>query len=824
MVFGQLEICAQSDLVKTDTLSIKTKAGIESPIEYSASDSMVLDLPGKKVFLYGNSHVHYDDINLTAEFIMVNFFTKEIFAKAYKDSSRKWVNRPRFSDSKDQFTSDSMKYNFESKCALVFNARTVQGDAFVFGEKTYKDPSNQTFIKNARYTTCSDSSDPHFYILAKKFKIIPGKQVVTGPANLIIANVNTPFVIPFGFFPLQKGQARGLIFPTYGETQDRGFYLRNLGYYFPINSFFDLAITGDFYFRGSYGFHLNSNYVKRYKFRGNIGFDYVVNKFGEAENGISVSKDYFVKWNYSLDPKARPGHYFNANVNYQSGNYNRNNSFQQQSIIQSTIQSTVNYRTSFFNDNLNISTGSRIVQNLGRQEVDLTLPELSINVPRITPFKNINTKYKALKTIGLSYNGDLRNSVVMKQKNIAPALGLESNPNHISIQDSLRNGIIHSVPLTASLKLLKYFQLNSNLAYQEYWYLKSIEKSWDSVNDTLLYKQTNGFNRASSLRGGLSLNTQLFGLAQFRNGKLEAIRHVLTPSLNFGFSPNMQTQKNGYRTVQTSDTTFENYSLYSNTGLGVPSGGQEASIGFSFNNNIEIKVRKYTDTGTVSKKVKLIEMLSVSFNHNFLADSFKWSSLAFNGRSTLLNGKIAINYNWSIDPYQYKYRRLNELIILNKQSIGRLTNAGMSMSTNLNPQARKTKTSNLGTAQELMMINNYPQFYVDFTIPWSLALNYNFQFSQINPHSKSHINQSVTFNGDLKLSDNWKIGYASGYDFVNKELTLTKIDLFRDLHCWEFSFGWIPIGFRRSFDFTIRVKSSTLQDLKLNRRNFWFDN
>lgn len=825
MVFGQLELLAQTDTVKTDTLSVKLKSGIEVPIEYSADDSMVLDLPGKKVYLYGNAKVHYEEINLDAGFIMVDFNSKDVFAKAYKNSEGIMVHRPHFMDTKDQFTSDSMKYNFDTKKALVFNARTTQGEGYVFGEKTYKDPDNNTYIKNARYTTCNDSVHPHFYILAKKFKIIPGKQVVTGPANLVLAEINTPLIIPFGFFPLQKGQAKGVIFPTYGETQDRGFYLRNLGYYLPLNKFFDLAVTGDFYFRGSYGFHINSNYAKRYKFRGNLGFDYVHNRFGEEETGISISNDYVLKWNYTMDPKVRPGQSFNANVNYMSGNYNRNNSIQQQSIIQSTVQSTVNYRTSFLNNNLNLSAGSRITQNLGREEVDLTLPELNINVPRITPFQNMNTRSKALKSLGLSYNGDIRNSVLMKQKNLGPAIGFEKNPENINIFDSLNNGMTHSIPLSASIKLFKYFQLNPNISYTEYWYLKSIEKMWDAGRDTLLTKQTLGFDRASSIQGGIGINTTLFGLAQFKKGKLQAIRHVVTPSINFGFRPNMQTYKNGYRQVQSDAAgTIQQYSIFSNTGLGHPSGGKEGSIGFNVNNNIELKVRKQTDTGIVSKKIKLIEMLNISASHNFLADSFKWSNLGFNGRSSLFKGKVGINYNWTIDPYKYTTRRTNELIIMDKQSLGRLTNFGLSMGTNLNPQARKPKTSNNASLQELAMINNYPQFYVDFNIPWSLALNYNFYYSKPNPHKANQITQSITFNGDLKLSENWKVAVGSGYDFKTKELAVTKIDLHRDLHCWEFSFGWIPTGFRRSFDFTIRVKSSTLQDLKLNRRNFWFDN
>lgn len=827
LTFGQWIANAQSDTRKTDTLSIapNTSGGMDFPIDYSADDSITLDLPGKKVYLYGNARVHYDDINLDAGYIMVDFNTRDIIARPFKDSTGNYTHKPHFADTKDQFTSDSMKYNFNNKHALVYNARTVQNDGFIYGEKTYKDETNQTYVRNARFTTCNDTTHPHFYILTKKLKIIPQKQVITGPANLVIAEVNTPLIIPFGFFPILKGQARGIIFPTYGENDNQGFFLRNLGYYIPVSKYFDLALTGDLFFRGGFGFHLNSNYARRYRFRGNLGFDYVRNRFIQNETQVTISNDYTLRWTYTMDQKARPGKNFSANVRYQSNNYNKNNSQQQQDIIQSTIQSTLNYSSSFLQNNLNMSTGLRIIQNIGREEVDLSFPELNLSVPRITPFGNLNIRNKGIKTIGLSYNGDVRNSVVMKQKNLGPAMGLENNPEGINIFDSLQNSIVHSIPLSASFKVFKYFQMNPGISYTEYWYFRSRLKYWDSVRDTLLSINENGFGRASMMNANVNLNTILFGMAQFKKGPVQAIRHVFTPSISVNFRPDMEVGSKGYRKVQvdTSGKT-ENYSIYSGNGSGYPSGGKQAALGFNLNNNLEMKLRRQTDTGMVSKKVKLIEMLNVSGAYNFLADSFGWSVLAFNGRSTLFNGKLAVNYNWSLDPYQFTTRRINRMVIADKASLGRLTNAGLSFGTNLNPQARKPKSSPGATEQELSMINNYPQHFVDFSIPWSLQLNYNFVYSHINPALKRDFNQSITFNGDLKLTENWKIAFASGYDFKNKELSVTKIDMFRDLHCWEFSFGWIPVGFLRSYTFTIRVKSSTLQDLKLNRRNFWFDN
>ncbi|MCC6720967.1 MAG: LPS-assembly protein LptD [Bacteroidia bacterium] len=820
LVFAQLIVHAQSKKTISDTIKLNKNDNLEFQVDYSADDSVILDLPNKTVYLYGNAKVAYGSINLDAGFIKVNFETKELIAKPIYDNIKKPIHFPHFSDGSDQFTSDSMKYNFSSKKALVYNTRTTQGEGFVFGEKTYKDPYNNTYVKHARYTTCDDSLNPHFYILANKFKVIPNKQLVTGPANLVIAGINTPLFIPFGFFPLQKGQKRGIIFPTYGETQDRGFYLRNFGYYIPIGKYFDLSATADFYFRGSYGFHLSSNYAKRYKYRGNVGFEFIHNKFGEAETGIIISDDYNIRWNYSMDAKAHPGQYFNASVNYQSPKYNRNNTFQQQTIAQSTIQSTINYRTSLFKNNFNVSTGMRIIQNLGTEMVDLSFPELNINIPRISPFANLKSKNQTLKSIGLSYNLDMKNNLIMKQYNLTPILGIEKNPLGLNLLDSLRSSIIHTIPISTSFKVLKYFQLNPSFSYTEFWYFKTQTSIWDETKDTIRNISQNVFSRAYMFNSAISLNTTLFGIAQFRKGKIQALRHVVTPSLSFDLSPDFETKTNGYYFVQ-KDTSgiIEKKSKFAGLGSAYPTGNKRASIGFNIGNNIEMKWRKTSDTGIVVKKIKIIEMLNINGSYNFIADSFNLSNIGISGRSSIFNGKVNINYNCQIDPYKYSNRRINEY-----NGLGRVSSAGISLGTNLNPQARKNKISKTATEQELNYINSFPQNYIDFNIPWSLQLSYNLSYNHYNPTVTKELRQSFTFNGDLKLSQFWKIGIASGYDFKTKDLALTKIDFYRDLHCWEFSFGWIPVGFMRSYDFTIRVKSSTLQDLKLNRRNFWFDN
>lgn len=805
----------------SDTIKVTKKSnnGLDAKVAYKAEDSIYFDLRAKQVHLYHNARIEYETMVLEAEYIMIDFNRREVSAKHGYDSAGKKSGIPVFTEAGKKYEADEMRYNFDTKKGVSKGVLTTENDGYVYGDKVLKDSAGQIFVRGARYTTCDDP-DPHFYIHAEKFKIIPKKQVVTGPANLVVAGVKTPLIIPFGFFPLRSKQTRGILMPTYGETQDRGFFLRDFGYYTPVNDYMDLALLGTFYFRGSWGITARSSYKKRYKYNGNFNLSYNLNEFGEPESAsYAKSGDVNISWAFNQDPKAKPGRNFNANVNFVSSNYLRNNSFQVNDIVRSNINSSVGYSKSFFNNKVNLAANGRMDQNVQTKNVNVSLPSLTLSVARYMPFENNLNAKQILKNLGISYQSNLDNRFEVQEQNLFKP----------SVTDSMRNGMSHSLPVNTSFKAFKYFAVNPSINLNDYWYLKTIEKVWDTTRDTVITKQNNGFERAMQYSASISLSTIVYGTKSFKKGAVYAIRHVMRPQIGAGWNPDyMGSERFGYRTVQ-SDTTgkTQRYSIFEEGIVGHPSGGPSASINFGLGNNLEMKIRSNRDTANGGvKKIKLIESFTINGNYNFLADSLRLSVLGMAGNTTLFD-RIRLNFGGSLDPYKFdsannNFYRTNNLYLSEFKKLGRLTNARISMSTNLNPQANKKKTSATASEQELDMINSRPNSYIDFNIPWSLNINYNLTYSK--PFNEATLSQSFTFNGDISLTERWKIALSSGYDFTRKEFALTRVDFYRNLHCWEFSLGWIPVGPRQSFDFTIRVKSPTLQDLKLNRRAFWWDN
>lgn len=814
------------------TVPLQSKSGLDKKVVYSAKDSIVNDLPEKKVYLYNNASIDYDGIRLKAYHIVVDFESQRVWAKGRIDSSGRYVDKPIFTDNGKDYAADSMVYNFKSKQGISSGAITSEQDGFVYGQKVMRDSMENIYVKGARFTTCN-AAEPHFYIQANKLKITKNKQVVTGPANLIIEKIRTPLAIPFGFFPSADKQTRGIIFGNYGETADRGFFLRGFGFYTPLNDYFDLAVTGDFYFRGSFGLELRSAYKKRYKYNGNFSFKYNLNEFGE-ENSESyrTSRDVQLTWVYNQDSKAKPGRSFGANVNFVTSSYLRNNTFNVNDIVTNNVNSSVRYGRSFFNNNLNFTMNGRLDQNLAKQQVNLSLPDIALTLTRRTPFSNLRKSPKILKNLGFSYSSNFRNQATVHESSIFQVSGFNEAgpffPRVMPMLDSFSNGIRHNLPVSTSFKAFKWFTVNPNLNFSDYWYFKTIRKLWDDSNDTLLTSEVGGFERAASYSASISIGTIIYGRKYFKRGKLKAISHVMRPSIGASFAPEYEGKsKFGYRSAVVDTTgTIQDYSIFENGIMGSPGGAASARLNFNLGNNIEIKVKSEKDTANGGvKKVKLIESLTLGSNYDFLRDSLQLGVFAINANTRLFE-KINLTMSASLDPYQFdstggRSRRIDQFEI-NNGRLGRITSARVSMNTNLNPQGNKRHTSETARQEDLDFINANPNYFVDFSIPWSLYVNYNLRYAK--PFGdKADIDQTVTFNGDVNLTENWKIGFSSGYNLTDKELTLTKIDIFRDLHCWEFQFGWIPTGFRRSFTFTIKVKSATLSDLKLTRNKFWFD-
>ena len=812
-------------------------------VAYEADDSIILDLPNKKAYLYGNAKIFYQDIKLNAEYIVIDFDKKDVFATGViNDTTKKYTGRPTFEDAGKVYEADTMRYNFESKKGISYGVLTSEKDGFIHGERILRDSQENIYVKNARFTTCN-LPDPHFYISADKIKVVPRKQIITGPANLVIADINTPLVVPFGFFPIPEKRKHGIIFPNFGESQEQGFNVRGLGYYFPLSQYFDVQVGADIYSRGSWAATLRSNYYRKYRYRGNLSFRYSNFKFGEPESPTyRVQSDYNLQWTFTRDSKAKPGTSFGANVRFVTRSFLKNNTTNYDDLISTNSNSSVNWSRGFFNRKLNVSVVSNMNQNLTTGELTMTLPQMTANVSRQIPFKNFKSKNATAKSflnnLGVSYQSTFKNELKTVDSVLVSGIGeifgrpTLSTPSNLG--DDFRSGISHSIPISTSFKALKWVTVSPSFSFNEFWNFQTTNRLYDDNLDTLLTQQVGGFERAYSYRTSIGLSAILYGIKTFKKDKkIQAIRHVVRPNFSAVFNPDFSTgEESGNRTLNYLNDTMGaetvNYNIFERSVIGRPTLGKQASLNFGVGNNLEIKVLSAKDTtnGGV-KKIKIIENLNISSGYNFQADSFNLATFRISGNTTILN-KIRMTFGSTFDPYTYvldstgtRESRRKTYAISEMNQLGNFVGSYLSISTNLNPEAFKRKEAENVDDSELEFINNNRQNYVDFNLPWSLNLNYNFRAGR-SVLLENKITQSITFNGDIKLTENWKIGVNSGYNITNKEISITSINLFRDLHCWQMNFEWFPIG-RQMFSFGINVKSSTLQDLKLNRRRSWFD-
>lgn len=844
LVLYTVQAQAQGDsipLPQSDTLQVQdsvklsvsnSKSALDSPVMYKAQDSIRMNIDQKKIFLYGNAIVEYGDMTLKADYIEVDMNTSELYARGTPDSTGKKIGLPDFKSGGKGFQADEMWYNFKTKKGISTLVLTSEGDGFIRGDKFLRDSHENVYVKNASYTTCN-APEPHFHIQAKKMKLVQNKQVVSGPAVLKFGEISTPVFVPFGFFPLNTDRKKGLLIGSLSNSGTRGYYLNGFGYYLPINDYLDMQLNTDIYFRGSWGFDLQSNYYRRYKYRGNLRFQYNKNKFGEEESpDFTVQNDYALNWTYRKDAKAKPGSSFNAAVDFRTQNQARNNSENIDDIVSTNANSSINYSKSFFNNKLNLTTNARMTQNLSTGDINLDLPNFNLNLNRATPFSEIKgnrSKRKFLRNLGFSYSSRFQNTLAFNEDSVL-IFERENETKKVfnsAILDDIRNGMQHTIPISTNFKLGKFINVTPSFNYSEYWYLKTIRKEWNADSNRIDETTVDGFERVNRYNSNISLSTTVYGQAAFKKGKIAAIRHIVTPSISAAFSPDFRaSDRFGFRDIQTdSEGTINRYSIFEDGIVGFPSGGRQGSLNLGIGNNLEIKVRSRRDTANGGiKKVKILESLRIASGYNFLADSLNLGQISVNG-NTVLFKRLNLNFRGAFDPYQFdqdpetgSYFAVDKFEIENGK-IGRFVGGGASMSANLNPNAKDRPRQN----QRNWLGPQYSYYEVDFDVPWSLRLNYSLNYAK--PYGGEAVSsQSVTFTGDIKLTDYWKIGYSSGYNFTTDEMTITKIDMHRDLHCWEFSFGWIPVGQYRRFDFTLKVKASTLQDLKVSRRAFWYDN
>ena len=832
------------DSTLTDSI-VPKKELLETIVTYHADDYTIFNQKKQKLYLYNNAKIDYGDMNITSGSIVIDYTKNTVYAKGIIDSIEGYIQKPIFTQGNNIVEPDSIIFNTESKKALIFNSKTEQGEGTVIAEITKKENDSVYFLKNAKYTTATNLEDPEYYIKLRKAKIVPGKKIVTGLANLFIYNVPTPLGVPFGFFPQSDKQTSGVILPSFGEQNDRGFFLQNGGYYFAINDYVDLAVIGDYYTNGSYGLRLESTYSKRYKFRGNLGFRYenIIN----SERGFpdySRSTIYNLRWSHSQDSKANPNSRFSASVNLGSSTYYRSsvNQVNTGAFLNNTLSSSVSYSKSFQGEpQVNFSVTATHSQNTNTETINMTLPTFQGSVGRMYPFASKSGSKKGIvQNINLQYN--------------------VRGENRIQTTDSLffkkemfedaKAGFQHTIPLSTNFKVFKYFSLSASTNFNEVWTFKTVDKSFDPIERKAVTETINGFDSFRTYNFSTSIGTTVYGMFNFekegKDPKIKAIRHVIRPSISYNINPAFDKYYDSYEVVSADGLTTSDveFSRFDGGVFGAPNKNFSSAMGISVSNNIEAKIRDKDSTATEPKKIILLNNLNFSTSYNFAGDSLQWSPVRVSGGTQLFDKKMSVNFGATLDPYALdnNNKKINRYNIDNGGSLFRLTSANLTASWSLsskkggNKEKDKSIDENLrsgGRADDLFGVSEDfanqqissnkdekekpPSEFYNFKIPWNLRLAYavNYSNSRRQDEISSH---SLMFSGDLELSPKWSVGASSGYDLKNAGFTYTQLRFERDLLSWRMNFSWVPFSSRSSWNFFIGIKSSILKDLKYEKR------
>ncbi len=824
---------AVPDSLHVDTIAIpnfgKSKHSkskdFDVPVYYNSDDSLLNDMKNRKAFLYGNAVVKYEDMTINAAFIEVDLDKKEVYAYGRTDGDS-IVGKPEFNQGDETFVADTIRYNFNSKKGIIKNVTTVYDGAYLIGGKTKLHENKHIHMTHGKFTTC-DLPDPHFYFNLSKAIVIPDDKIISGPANLVVEDVPTPIGIPFGFFPNKKGGTSGIIIPEFGDEENRGFFLRNGGYYWAINDYVDLTVLGDIYSKGSWGAGMIMNYKLRYKFNGSLSFKYNRNLFGyRGLSNFSASNQYALRWKFTQDSKANPNSTFSADVNMSSTDYDKYNSYNVNNYMTSTKQSSVSYSYVFPNTPLSMSVALKHSQNSNTGSIDLTLPEFAFNMSRIYPFKRKKAvgKSRFYEKISIAYTMNATNKI---RTNDADFFNIP--------YDSITNGIIHRIPINASFKLFKYTTLTPSFNYNERWYFKRFSKQWNDSENLLETDYASTFARVWDYNASLSWSTTIYGMFNFRKGKVKALRHVFSPNVSFSYVPDFGKEKYKYygtysrvmynNSTGQYDTVSNMYSMFEGLPYGTPNKGGSGTFNINLGNNLEMKLRNLKDTTKDNMKIKLLESFNISTNYNIFADSLRWAPISITARTRIK--VVDISFNTTLDPYAIAqneygtYQRINKALVKTNGHLVRMTIGYLTVGFSLNSKARDKK---IAEQQESLydIIYGYPNSYVDFNVPWNLRVSYTFRYTK--PYDEMKITQTLNVSGELNITKKWKISVATGYDFEAKKMSPTTIDIYRDLHCWEMSLHVVPFGQHKSYAFQINVKASMLQDLKLNKRRSWFDN
>ena len=833
----------EQDSVSLDSIKPK-KELLTDVVTYSATDFTSFKNKRQRLYLYNKAEINQADMNIKAGSIVIDYNTNVVYTKGIIDSTGTYSQTPVFTQGTNVVKPDSIVFNIKTKKALIYNSKTEQSGGTVIANITKKENDSVYFIKNARYTTSEDLEDPEYFIKLRKAKIIPGKKIVTGLANLFIYNVPTPLGLPFGFFPQSEKQTSGIIIPSFGEQNDRGYFLQNGGYYFAISDYIDLTLQGDYYTNGSYGLRLESAYRLRYKFNGNWGFRY--ENLITSERGFPDYKKatiYNLRWSHNQDTKSSPNSRFSASVNLGSSSYYRTsvNQINSGTFLNNTLSSSVSYSKTFQGEpSVNFSLTGTHSQNTNTQQINMTLPTFQASVSRIYPLAPKNGAKKGIiQNINFQY-------------------GVRGE-NRIQTTDSLffkkemfndaKAGFQHSIPLSTNFKLFKYFSLSASSNFNEVWTFKTINKSFDNINRETIIEDINGFDSFRTYNFSTSIGTTIYGMFDFGDDKkIQKIRHIIRPSISYNINPAFNTYYNTYEVVSADGLTTNDveFTRFEQGIFGIPNKTFSSTMGISVSNNFEAKVRAKDSTAIEPKKVTLLNNLNFSTSYNFAGDSLQWNSVRMSGGTQLFDNKMNVNFGATLDPYALdnNNNRIDKFNIDNGGSLFRLTSANLTASWSLsskegekegdnkNKQGIQENINSGGRDDDLFGIgqdfgnrqlnqNNEqeetPNELYNYKIPWSLRLAYAVNYS--NSRRQSEISShSLMFSGDLELSPKWSVGASSGYDLKNKGFTYTQLRFGRDLLSWRMDFSWIPFSSRSSWNFFIGIKSNILKDLKYEKR------
>jgi len=847
----------QKDTIVSDSAKIDTVAGkpplLLDKIKYKAKDYVKLSQKDQKIYLYNEAELYYQDTELKAGIIIMDYVKNEVYAGRIKDSLGNYTQLPFFKQGENEVIPDSIRFNFDSQKAIIWNSRTEQqaglgqlgSDAMkVYAEITKKENDSVYFLSEGKLTTSKDTVNPDYFIRVKKAKFVPAKKVIAGFSNLYIADVPTPVALPFAYFPLTVGRTAGLMMPTFGSDPDRGYFLQNGGYYIPLNDYVDMTLTGDLYGNGSYGLRAQSVYTKRYKYRGNINFRYenlVTSQKGFSD--YSRSTIYNIQVSHSQDTKSNPNSRFQASVNLGSSSYYRNSLLQQNlpNTQVNNLSSSISYSKTFpAYPSVNLSLTATHNQNTNTQVVNVTLPTLQGSMERIYPFApKDGIKKGILQNVNLQYNLNARNSITTTEEDFLTSRMFENS----------LFGAKHTIPLSTNFKVAKHFSVSVGGSYEDVWAVETYERGYDEDSNREVVTDTiSGFDRYNKYNFSTSIGTTLYGTFNFgEDKKIQAIRHVMRPSLSYGYTPSFDQFYDSYIGA---DNELEYYSRFEGTLNGAPGLNKSSSLSFSLGNQFEAKVRDKDSTATKPKKISLLSNLNLSTGYNFEADSLKLSAVNISGGTNILNNKMSINFGASLDPYAIDNNgtRINTFNVDNGGSLFRLTSARGNVSYSLSSETFGKKkedkpdekdeydyvASSGGRDDDLFgkaddFNANRPGDREEegedvenpiygTKLPWDLRLSYAVNYTNSNRQNTigSH---ALMFSGNIQLSPRWKVGGSSGYDFKNKGFTLTQLRFERDLKSFRMNFNWTPFGTYKRWYFFIGIKSSILQDLKWENRS-----